>query len=97
MSIISSNSILELKFLKRNLTDNNVIFSVDFSWNYDVKQFHEIQSAYFGHKAFTLFNAACYVKGSNTDYNFKSNIDKDTSLTVIPVCYRSFSYFPRNL
>ena len=25
------------------------------------------------------------VKGSNTDYNFKSNIDKDTGLTVIPV------------
>ena len=61
----------ELKFLKRNLTDNDVIFSVDFSRNYDNKQFHEIQSAYFGHKAITLFTAACYVKGSNTDYNFK--------------------------
>ena len=76
----------ELKFLKRNLIDNDVIFSVDF-WrnNYDNKHFHEIQSAYFGHETFTLFTAACYVKGSNTDYNFKSNIDKDTGLTVIPV------------
>ena len=75
----------ELKFLKRNLTDNDVIFSVDFSRNYDNKQFHEIQSAYYGHEAFTLFTAACYVQGSNTDYNFKSNIDKDTGLSVIPV------------
>ena len=32
----------ELKFLKRNLTDNDVIFSVSFSRNYDNKQFHEI-------------------------------------------------------
>ena len=46
---------------------------------------HEIQSAYFGHEAFTLFTAACYIKGSNTDYNFKWNIDKGTGLTVISV------------
>ena len=32
-----------------------------------------------------LFTAAYYVKGSNTDYNFISNFDKDTGLTVIPV------------
>ena len=39
----------------------NVILSVDFSRNYDNKQLHEIQSAYFGHKCFTIFAAACYV------------------------------------
>ena len=36
-------------------------------------------------KAFILFTTACYVKGSNTNFNFKSKIDKDTGLTVIPV------------
>ena len=75
----------ELKFLKRNIKDNDVTFSVDFSRNYDKKKFHEIQSSYFGHEAFTLFTAARYVKGSNSNCNFKSNIDKDTGLTVIPV------------
>ena len=56
-------------------------------------QLHEIQSTYFGHEVFTLFAAACCFKGSNTDYNFKSNIDKDTGLTVIPVvnCLQSDS------
>ena len=74
----------ELKFLKRNLTDSDVKFSFDFSRNYDNKQLHEIQSAYFGHEAFTLLTAAYYVKGCNTDFNIKSNIDKDTGLTFIP-------------
>ena len=47
---------------------------------------HEIQSAYFEHEAFALFTTACYVKGSDTDFDFKSNIDKDTTgLTVIPL------------
>ena len=80
----------ELKFLKRNLADNGVIFSVDFSRNCDNKQFHEIHSAYFGHEAFTLFTPACYVKGFNIDYNFKSNIDKDTGY---PYCYPSCNCF----
>ena len=44
---------------------------------------HEIQSAYFAHEAFTLFTATYYVKGCNTDFNIKSDIDKDTGLTFI--------------
>ena len=67
--------------MKRNLTDNDVIFSDDFSRNYNNKQLNEIQNAYFGHKAFILFTTAWYVKGSNTNFNFKSNIDEDTCLT----------------
>ena len=43
------------------MKENEVIFSVDFSKNYE-KQFHETQSAYFGHEAFTIFTAACYFK-----------------------------------
>ena len=37
-----------LNYLKKHL-ENNVILSIDFSRNYDNKQLHEIQSAYFGH------------------------------------------------
>ena len=55
----------ELKFLKENLKPNEVILSVDFSKNYENKQRHEIQSAYFGHEAFTIFTAACYYKSSD--------------------------------
>ena len=42
----------ELKHLKANLTKDEIILSVDFSKNYDKKQHHEIQSAYFGYEAF---------------------------------------------
>ena len=42
----------ELKHLKANLMKDEIILSVDFSKNYDKKQHHEIQSAYFGYEAF---------------------------------------------
>ena len=53
-----------MKYLKslEKLGEEEVICSVDFSKNYETKQKHEIQSAYFGHEAFTLFTAACYYK-----------------------------------
>ena len=47
----------ELKWLKSNLKIDEVILSVDFSTNYDNKQRHEIQNAYFGRECFTLFTA----------------------------------------
>ena len=43
-----------------------VICSVDFSKNYENKQKHEIQSAYFGDEAFTVFTAACYYRASSS-------------------------------
>ena len=49
----------ELKFMKKNLEENEVILSVDFSRNYENKQVHEVQSVYFGHENFTLYTAAC--------------------------------------
>ena len=52
----------ELKYLKSQLGEEEVICSVDFSKNYENKQKHDIQSPYFGHEAFTLFTAACYYK-----------------------------------
>ena len=39
-----------------------MVFSVDFSKNYENKQKNEIQSAYLGHEAFTLNTATCYIK-----------------------------------
>ena len=59
----------ELKFLKNNLKPNEVILSVDFSQNYENKQLHEIQSAYFGHEAFTIFTCACYHVPCEADNN----------------------------
>lgn len=75
----------ELKFLKRNLKKEEVILSVDFSKNYDNKQRHEIQSAYFGHDNFTIFTAACYMHNEITVENFSKEIDEETNLTVVPI------------
>ena len=63
----------ELKHLKANLKEDEIILSVDFSKNYDNKQHHEMQSAYFVHEAFTLYTAggAC--------------VDKDAGLKVLSV------------
>ena len=60
----------------------NFILSVDFSRNYDNKQLHEIQSAYFGHKYFTIFTAACYVH-KDVVCNGKAKTDKEFGLNVI--------------
>ena len=47
-------------------------------------QFDEIVTKHFKLHVYNIF-WQYYVKGCNTDFNFKSNIDKDTGLTVIPV------------
>ena len=57
----------ELKCLKSQFREEEVICSVDFSKNYGNKQKHEIQSAYFGNEAFTLFTAACYYKPTGNE------------------------------
>ena len=72
----------ELKYLKQNLKINEVILSVDFSRNYNNKQKHEIQSAYFGHEAFTIYTEACYSKECIND---QSETDLDSGLHVLPV------------
>ena len=51
---------MRIVILKKKLKADEVILSVDFSKNYDNKQRHKIQSAYFGHECFTIFTAACY-------------------------------------
>ena len=73
----------ELKWLKSNLKIDEVILSVDFSKNYDNKQRHEIQSAYFGHECFTLFTAACYFNQSVAIEN--GRIDEEANLVQLPV------------
>ena len=75
----------ELNFLKRNLKENEVILSVNFSKNYQNKQRHEIQSAYFGHENFTLFSAACYFHRAANIESFSSKIDHDFCLVIVPV------------
>ena len=63
------DNLVSLKYLKNNLKPNEVILSVDFSRNYENKQLHEIQSAYFGHEAFTIFTCACYHVPCKEDNN----------------------------
>ena len=76
----------QLKYLKKPLKNDEVILSVDFSHSYENKQRHKIQSAYFGHEAFTVFTAACYIKGSlSVIHDLNLTVDKDTGLNVIPV------------
>ena len=74
----------ELKHLKKNLGKKDVILSVDFSRNYENKQLHEIQSAYFGHKCFTIFTAACYIH-KEVKITEKVKFDNESSLQVIPI------------
>ena len=73
----------ELKCLKKNLKEDEVILSVDFSKNYENKQRHEIQSAYFGLENFTIFTAACYFHKSISIEN--SVIDEESNLVKFPV------------
>ena len=48
--------------------------------NCDNKQHHEIQSAYFGYEAFTMYTAACYYRSHDID---GACIDEDASLKVL--------------
>ena len=61
----------ELKHLKANC-----------SKNYDNKLHHEIQSAYFGHEAFTLCTAACYYRSHDID---GACVDKEAGFKVLSV------------
>ena len=72
----------ELKHLKANLNDNEIILSADFSKNYDNKQHHEIQRAYFVYEAFTLYTAACYYRSNDMN---GACIDTDAGLNVLSV------------
>ena len=58
-----------------------MIFSVNFCKNYENKQKNEIQSAYFGHEAFTLYTAACYFKNELPG----AKRDPDCDLYMLPV------------
>ena len=53
-----------------------------FRKSYDNKQHHEIQSAYFGHEAFTLYTAVCYYRSHDIDGAY---VDKDADLKVLSV------------
>ena len=68
-----------LKYFKQNLKSNEVILSVDFSWNYNNKQKDKIQSVYFGHEAFTIYTAACY---SEECVNDQSETDLNSGLSL---------------
>ena len=57
----------ELKYLKRNLKSDENILSVDFFHNYQNKELYEIQSAFFGHEAFTVFTGVCYHHSFDTE------------------------------
>ena len=80
-NLVGFNRINSIVTLLKNMKENEVIFSVDFSKNYENKQFHKIQSAYFGHEAFTIFTAACYFKSPITGKNAK--IDNDSGLQFL--------------
>ena len=71
-----------MKHLKANLKDDEILLNVDFLKNYDNKQHHEIQSAYFGHEAFILYTAASYYKSHDID---GACADKDAGLKVLSV------------
>ena len=49
--------------VKDNLEENEVLAHVDYSDNYSIKDQQKIQSAYFGHNAFSIFTAWWYFRG----------------------------------
>lgn len=57
----------QLKNLKENPKDNEILFQVDFSQNYVAKHSTEVQSLHFGasQKQISLYTAAKYVKLNN--------------------------------
>ena len=71
-----------MKHLKANLKEVEIILSIDLSKNYDNQQHDEIQSAYFGHEAFTLYTAGCYYRSHNID---GACVNKDAGLKVLSV------------
>ena len=71
-------SVLRIKVSKKNLKEDEIILSVEFSKNYENKQHHEIQSAYVGHKIFTILTAVCYFHTSISIEN--SVIDEESNL-----------------
>ena len=60
--------ILWVQAPKNFLKENEVILSVDISKNYQNKQCHKIQNAFFGHENFTLFTAASYFHTDSCQY-----------------------------
>ena len=73
----------ELKWLKANPKEDEVILNVDFSKNYKNTQLHEIQRAYFGHENFTIFTGACYFHESIAVEHGK--LDEESNLVKLPV------------
>ena len=69
----------ELKWLKGNLKEDEVILSANFLKNYKSK----IQSAYFEHESLTIFIAAFYFHESITVEN--GNLDEESNLLKLPV------------
>lgn len=51
--------------VKDNLKENEILVHVDFSENYDNKQQHAIQSAYFGYQSFSIYTVCAYVRENN--------------------------------
>ena len=69
-----SHQYSELKHLKVNLKENEIILSIDFSKNYDNKQHHEIHSC--------LSTAVCYYRSHDID---GACVDKDAGLKVLSI------------
>ena len=48
--------------LKLQMSENTIPLRVGYAENYENKQQDECQSAYFGHKSFSIFSAAPYIR-----------------------------------
>ena len=84
--------------MKKSFKNEEAILNVDFCHNYENKRRHKIQSAYFGHEAFIVFTAACYIKGSlSVVHDLNLTIDKDTGLNVIPAAVISIQTFMKKI
>ena len=59
---LSRNQHKYYKAVKENITSDEVIVHFDFSKNYDNKQQHTTQSAYFGCQQFCIYTVAAYHK-----------------------------------
>ena len=59
----------ELKHPKQDLNENEVIFRVDFSENYEDKEKNVLQSVYFAYETLLLYTAAYYFRNEAKHYH----------------------------
>lgn len=72
----------ELKYLKENLSDGEIIIQEDFAENLQIKYQQEIMAAHWSNDSVTLFPAVVYYKDKGSVYSFNKAILEDVKQSI---------------